>query len=72
MIREPPPPSTFSVENVVGIMCYGVGEEGKLIAHKKDINVEGNMVHGVLIYEGCVSMEVHKSEDDEYVLFRKF
>ena len=63
-------PSTFSVEDVVEIMGYGVGEKGKLVAHGKVTNVQGGTVHGVPIYEGCVSVEVYKSEDDEYVFFR--
>jgi hypothetical protein len=33
-------------------------------------NVEGGIFHGAIIYEGCVSLEVQKSEDDKYVLFR--
>ena len=27
-------------------------------------------MYGFLIYEGCVSVEVYKNEDDKYVLFR--
>jgi hypothetical protein len=46
----------------VEIMCYEVGEEGKLIAHKKVINIEGTTVHEVPIYEGCVSLKVHKAK----------
>lgn len=60
---------TFSVSDVVEIMGYGVGEEGKLVAHGKVMNLEGGTVHGVPIYQGCVSVEVNKSIDDEYVLF---
>lgn len=70
MFEKPPPPITFSVADAVEIMGYGIGEEGKLVAHGKVINVQGGTVHGVLIYEGCVSVEVHKSEVDKYVLFR--
>lgn len=47
-----------------------MGEEGKLIAHRKIMNVQGGTVYKVPIYEGCISVEVNKSEDDEYVLFR--
>ena len=61
-------PSTFSVEDVVEIMGYGVGEEGKLVAHGKVTNIQGGTVHGVPIYEGCVSVEVARSEKDEYVI----
>ena len=63
-------PSTFSVEDVVEIMGYGVGVEGKLVAHGKVTNVQEETVHEVPIYKGCVSVEVHKSEDDDYVFFR--
>jgi hypothetical protein len=54
----------------VELMGYGVGEEGKLIAHGKVKNVEGRILHGAIIYEGCVTLEMQKSEDDEYVLFK--
>ena len=70
VIREPPPPFTFLVNDVVEIMGYKVGEEEKLIAHGKMINVERRTVHEVPIYEGCLSMEMHKSEDDEFVIFK--
>jgi hypothetical protein len=63
-------PYTFLVSDVVEIMGYGVGEKGKLVAHKKVMNVQGGTVHGVPIYEGCVSVDINKSKDDEYVLFR--
>ena len=63
-------PSTFSVKDVVEIMGYRVGGEGKLVAHGKVINVQGETVHELPIYEGCISVKVHKSEDDEYVIFR--
>ena len=52
------------------IMGYGVGEEGSLVAYGKVINVQRETVHGFLIYERCMVVEVHKSEDNEYVLFR--
>jgi hypothetical protein len=60
--EPPPPPPTFSVENVVEIMGYGVGEEDKLIVHGNNINVERDTVYRILIYEGCVSVEVHKAK----------
>ena len=63
-------PSTFSAGDFVQLMGYGVGEEEKLVAHGKVKNVEGGTLHGAVIYEGCVSLEVQKSEDDEYVLFK--
>ena len=51
-------------------MGYGVGEEGKLVAHGKVKNEEEGILHGAIIYEGCVSSEVQKCEDDEYVIFK--
>ena len=47
-----------------------MGEEGKLVAYGKVMNVQGGTVHQVPIYEGYVSVEVNKSEDDNYVLFK--
>ena len=70
VIGKPPPLFTFTVEDVVEIMGYEVGEEEKLIAHRNVINVEDRTVHEVLIYKRCVSVEVHKNVDDEYVIFR--
>ena len=40
-IEEPPPPATFSAEDVVEVMGYEVGEDEKLVAYGKMINVEG-------------------------------
>lgn len=45
--EEPPPPSTFLVEDVVEVICDGVGEEGKLVGYEIVINVEGGTLHGV-------------------------
>ena len=61
---------TFSVLDVVEIMGYGVGEEGKTIRYGKVMNLQGGTVHEIPIYQGCVSVEVNKSENDEYVIFR--
>ena len=68
--EEPPPASSFLVHDVVKIMGCGVGEEGRVVAHGKVINVKGGIVHGVSIYAGCVSAEVKCCEDDDYVLFK--
>ena len=46
------------------------GEKEKIIALGKIINVEGGILHGVIICEGCVSLEVQKSHDNEYVFFK--
>ena len=63
-------PFTFSKEDVVEVMNYEVDEEGKLVAHGKVMNVEGETMHEIIIYAGCVSMEVQKNENNEYVIFR--
>jgi hypothetical protein len=63
-------PPTILTEDVVEVMGYGVGKEGKLVAHWKVKNVEGKTLHGATIYEVCVFLEVLKSEDDKYVLFK--
>ena len=68
--EEQSKPLTFSVDDLVKLMGYGVGEEEKLVAHEKVKNVEGGTLHGAIIYEGSVSLEVQKSEDDEYVIFK--
>ena len=51
-------------------MGYEVGDVGKLVAHENVKNVEGKTLHGAIIYEGCMSLEVQKNEDDKYVLFK--
>ena len=38
-VRESP--STFLISDVVKIIGYGVGEEGKLVAHGNVMNVQG-------------------------------
>ena len=45
-----------------GVMGYGMGEEGKLIAHGKVMSVQRGTVHRVPIYEGYVSVEVKKAK----------
>ena len=52
------------------VIGYGVGEEEKLVVHRKVKNVKGRTLHGTTIYEDCVSLDVQKSENDEYVIFR--
>ena len=46
--------------DVVEVMGYGEGEEEKVVACGKLMNVEGGLLHGVPIYIGCVSLEVLK------------
>ena len=68
--EEQSKPPTFSADDLVELMGYGIGEEGKLVVHGKVKNVEGGILHGAIIYEGCVSLEMQKSKDDEYILFK--
>lgn len=63
-------PYIFSVLDVVDIMGYGVGEEGKIVRYGKVLNLQGGTVHEISIYQGCVFVGINKSEDDEYVMFR--
>ena len=51
--EETPPPSSFSIEDVVKVMNQGVGEEGKLVVHGNVINVKERTSYGVTIYKGC-------------------
>lgn len=55
--------------SVVEIMGVGDGEEGLVVGVGKVINLEGSKVHGVTIPEGCVTVEVSKSNNDDYVLY---
>lgn len=50
------------------VMGYEVGDERKLVAYGKVMNVEGKTLHRITIYEGCISMEMQNSEDNEYIL----
>ena len=52
------------------VMGYEEREEKKVVARGKVRNVEGGTLHGVPIYTDCLSLEVQKSEDNDYVLFR--
>ena len=40
------------------VMGYEKGEDEKMITHSKTKNVEGGTLHEVIIYKGCVSLEV--------------
>jgi hypothetical protein len=51
-------------------MGFGEGKEEKVIATGKVMNVEGGTLHTRMIEERCVSLEITKSEDDSYVLYK--
>lgn len=61
--------SEFSKGDVVEIMGVADGEEEQVVGIGKVINLEGAKLHGVTIPEGCVSVEVQKSNNDDYVLY---
>lgn len=51
------------------LMGVGDGEEGMVVGLGKVINLEGSSCHGVTIPEGHVTVEVTKSNNDDYVLY---
>jgi hypothetical protein len=51
-------------------MNYVGRRGGKTRSIWKNEECGGGTLHGAIIYEGCVSLEVQKSEDDEHILFR--
>ena len=61
---------TYAKGDKVQVMGYGVDEEEKVVAHGIVQNVEGGSLHGVTIEEGCVSVQVMKSIDPSYMLFK--
>lgn len=44
-------------------------EEELVVGIGKVINLEGSNFHGVTIPEGCVTIEVSKSNKDDYLLY---
>lgn len=61
---------TYAEGDSVQVMGYGVDEEEKVVAQGTVKNVEGGLLHGVTIEEGCVSLQVTKSVDPSYMLFK--
>jgi hypothetical protein len=45
------------------------GEEEQVVGIGKVINLEGGKLHGATIPEGCVSVEVERSNNEDYVLY---
>lgn len=62
--------AAYAEGHSVEVMGYGVEEEEKVVAHGVVKNVEGGSLHGVSIEEGCVSLQVTKSIDPSYMLFK--
>ena len=68
--KEAPPLFVFLAKNVVKVMNYGKDEDEKVVAHGKLTNVEGSILHGVIMFSSCMSLEVQRSHNKEYVLFK--
>ena len=62
-------PSEFSKGDVVEIMGVADGEEEQVVGIRKLIDLEGARLHGVTISESCVSVEVQKSNNDDYLFY---
>jgi hypothetical protein len=62
-------PSEFRMFDVVEIMGIADGEEEQVVGIGKMINLEGAKLHGATVPEGCVSVEVQKSNNDDYILY---
>ena len=56
--------------DIVKIMGIGVDEESLLVRDGRVTSLPRGAVHGVVICEGIVSVEVLRSHDDAYVLYR--
>jgi hypothetical protein len=54
----------------VEVMGFALEEEEKVVAIGKVKNVEGGSLHGVTIEEGCASVQITKSLDLVYMLFK--
>ena len=66
---EAPEVRKFAKGDVVEIMGVEDGEEEQVVGIGKVINLEGAKLHGVTLEEGCVSVEVQKSNNDDYLLY---
>jgi len=62
-------PSQFCKGDVVEIMGVADGEQEHVVGIGKVVNLEGAKLHGVTIPKGCVSVEVQKSNNDDYLLY---
>ena len=51
------------------IMGVADGEEEQMVGNGKVVNVEGGKLHGFTIPEWCVSVEVQKTNIDDYLLY---
>ena len=60
----------FASRDIVKIMGIGIDEESLLVGDGRVMSFPGGTLHGVVIFEGTVSVEVLQSHDDAYVLYR--
>jgi hypothetical protein len=60
----------YAEGDIVQVMGYGLEEEEKVVAHGKVKNVEGGSLYKRTIKKGCVSVQVTKSIDASYMLFK--
>ena len=60
-------PSKFCKGIVVEIIGVADGEEEEVAGIEKMVNLEGGKLYGVTIPEGCVSVEVQKSNNYYYL-----
>lgn len=51
-------------------MGYEEREKENVVARGKTTNVKGGTMHGIIICKGCMSLEMQRSHDNEYVLFK--
>ena len=52
------------------VMGYEEREKENVVARGKTTNVKGGTMHGIIICKGCMSLEMQRSHDNEYVLFK--
>ena len=52
------------------VMNYEKWEEENVVVHRKTTNIKEGILHEVITYEGCMSLEVQRSHNNEYNLFK--
>jgi hypothetical protein len=61
---------TYAEGDIVEVLGFALEEEEKVVAIGKVKNVEGGSLHGITIEEGCASVQITKSLDSVYMLFK--
>jgi hypothetical protein len=62
-------PQNFTKVMMWKIMGVANGEEEQVVGNGKVVDLEGGRLHGVTIPEGCVFVEVQKTNNDDYLLY---